>query len=123
MSLLALTLKSLEELHGGMVSKLFDRELKTAVADCKDRPGDKRPRVVTLRVSLTPNEVAGECETIEAAFTAATSLPKKQTRAYPMLVHHNDQISFSSNNAQDPRQLTFDDENEKQQGGTQPPEE
>lgn len=112
MPLMALELKTLEDLDDGRPVRAFMAELKRAIADCMDRPGDKNAREVTLQMKLKPTvDEEGNCERVQAEFHTKCKVPIRKTRPYsfecrkakdgPMLV-------FSSTSP-DVDQTTFDD--------------
>jgi hypothetical protein len=54
MALMQLKLDTLKDLDFGRPAVAFEQGLSDAVRDCNDRPGDKRPRHVTLDFVITP---------------------------------------------------------------------
>ena len=112
---IALSVEGLKALDNGLIAKLLDEEMKRAVKDCQDRPGDKKSRVVTLKINISPFDVAGggDLEGCYTSFDVDSTMPKKKSRDYPTLVHRNGQLSFSENNAENPRQGHIDDVLEK----------
>lgn len=49
-----LTLETLPEVARGTVQTAFDRLVAAAIADCIDRPAEKKPRKVTLAIAFSP---------------------------------------------------------------------
>lgn len=82
MPFLELTLASLDQLDDGRVSKAFLHELQRAVKDCMDRPGDKKPRTVTLELNIKPvvSSEGGliEMEGADGEFTIKSKVPLAQ---------------------------------------------
>lgn len=115
MPFVELTLKSLEELDDGRVSKAFAHELRRAVQDCLDRPRDKKARTVTLELSLTPC-VTDEGGIIEATgadgeFSIKSKVPTRKSKTYSFKANKKGQLAYSSESPENADQLTFDDVN------------
>jgi len=93
MGFVELSLTSLEELDDGRVSKAFQHELKRAVQDCIDRPGDKKPRKVVLELELVPvvNTENGllECEGADGEFTIKSKVPTRRSKKYGFRANKN----------------------------------
>lgn len=53
MPLVQLTLESINDLDDGRVAVAFMQELRRAVTDCMDRPGDTTARSVSLETALS----------------------------------------------------------------------
>jgi hypothetical protein len=53
-TLFALNAETLSHLDSGRASAALDQALKKAVLDCLDRPGDDRPRKITLCLEVKP---------------------------------------------------------------------
>lgn len=113
MPFLELTLTSLEDLDDGRVAAAFAHEMKRAVQDCMDRPGDKKPRVVTLELKLTPvAETQGglvECSGAHGEFSIKSKVPERRSKTYQFNANKKGQLSYSSNSPDNPDQTTFDD--------------
>lgn len=50
----ALNTKSLTEISRGLLAAAIDSELASIHADLADRPGNKKPRELTIKLRLTP---------------------------------------------------------------------
>lgn len=110
MSLIPLNLESLKELDAGKVSVAWDHELKRAVSDCMDRPGDKKPRVVTLELAITPVvSEDGGCEGAHGEFQIKSKVPTRKSRVYDFGVNRKGHVYFSDTSPDNLPQTTFDD--------------
>lgn len=66
-----------DHLSGGRVGIAFEDELKRVVQDCEDRPGDSKPRTVTLQLTIEPIlDQGGFCEEVRGKVRISSSVPK-----------------------------------------------
>lgn len=88
--LVDLNFSNLEFLDQGKVSKLLLIAMQRVSQDCRNRPADKRPRVVTIKFSVTPrmNEML-ECDAVYVDIKAETKVPTYQTESLPMKLTRN----------------------------------
>lgn len=70
-----LTFKNLVELDDGRLAVAFDRELRQALADLRDRPADKRKRKITLTVELQPLEHHGDFDGADIDYYVTSKRP------------------------------------------------
>lgn len=108
----ALTLSSIKDLDDGIVAKAFDHELRRAVADCMDRPGDDKARKVQLTVILEPvmNTNSRDAEDVNVEFEASSAIPKRKSKVYAMQPRKGGHLAFSVNNPTDPEQSSLADQ-------------
>ena len=112
MTMATLTLESLKELDDGRVQAAFMHELRRAVKDCMDRPGDKTAREVSLVFKLTP--IVGEegmCEGADGDFHIKSKVPTRKTKTYNFRTNTRGDLIYSSNSPDNADQLTFGDVN------------
>lgn len=113
MPFIELDLASLDKLDDGRVSVAFAHELKRAVQDCMDRPGDKKPRIVTLEFSLKPvcSTEGGvvEMDGADGDFKIKSKVPTRQTKTYSFRANKRGQLAFSSESPENADQTTFND--------------
>jgi hypothetical protein len=110
MPLVQFDIANIGDLDDGRVSVAFAHELRRAVMDCMDRPGDKKPRSVTLEFRLTP--VVGEegqCDGAEGEFEIKSKVPTRKSKTYSFSTNRKGHLIYSSNNPEDIDQATFDD--------------
>lgn len=80
-----LCLATLPELDGGIVNAAVNAALKRCEDDCRDRPGEERPRKVTLTIELTPvHNARGDLDSINVGCDVDDKIPKRQTKLFNM---------------------------------------
>lgn len=96
-----LNLQSLmESLDGGRISEAFQHELRRCIADCDDRPGDDKDRVVTLQFKMSPIcDDRGHCDEVKGKFHVSSTVPKRRSKVY----------SFGVRKKENKHQLVFND--------------
>lgn len=111
-----LTLASLGELDRGRVGHCVQLSIEAAVKDCRDRPGLKVARKITITVSIDPQmdeeeELAGN-ELLDAhvSVEVATKFPSRKSRTYSMGLTKRSAI-FNELTPDNVRQVTIDDPN------------
>ena len=110
MPLVPLTLESLNDLDDGRVAVAFMLELKRAVADCMDRPGDKNAREVSLVLKLAPVVADdGQCDSAHGEFQIKSKVPTRKSRVYDFGVNRKGHVYFSDTSPDNLPQTTFDD--------------
>ena len=99
MPLQLLKLETLAVLAHGKVGVAFDREVKRAVRDCIDRPGDDRARTITLQINVAPTAVMDgqsvTCEGAKAVAKVKSKLPDYETQQIDLGVRENGSAVFS----------------------------
>lgn len=113
MPFMELTLTSLDQLDDGRVAKAFLHELKRAVQDCMDRPGDDKARTVSLELKITPvvstaNGIL-EMEGANGEFSIKSKVPDRKSKTYSFRANKKGQLAYSSTSPEDADQTTFDD--------------
>jgi len=84
MSLEVLSTETLQHVDHGRPAAALDKAIERAIGDCMDRPGDNRPRKVTLTIAIVPvRDVVGDteivCDGLKAKFNVNESLPARET--------------------------------------------
>lgn len=105
-----LNLHSLNDIDDGRVAVAFMQELRRAVMDCMDRPGDKTSRVVALEFKLTP--VVGDegsCEGAIGEFHIKSKVPTRKSKSYSFGTNRKGHLIYSANSPENIDQTTFDD--------------
>lgn len=83
MALQHFSLGEVGKVDAGRVVEAFDAHVRKAIADCDDRPGNKRPRVVALKLSLVPRvREQGEAYEVSFAFAVEAKIPTTQSPEY-----------------------------------------
>ncbi len=88
-----LTLESLPELEAGIIKLAFDACALRAGHDCEDRPFDLKPRVIVLKVEVTPKVRGdGRPDGVGVQVFVDDKMPAKRTNKLHM---HIDQGSIT----------------------------
>lgn len=109
MSAKTLTLSTIQDLDGGKAALAVNHAIRQAVLDVEDRPGDAAARKVVLELSFKP-ELTNDTAALDVVTMAAkikTSIPHRQTVAYPMLPTGEGLLTFEEHSPHDPRQATM----------------
>lgn len=110
-----LSLDALKSLDLGVIDAMVSRHCQDIARDCIDRPTDKRPRRVTLEITMKPEAYSGPggqtfCEEVEATFDVTARLPNTRSRAYRLGVKADGSVIIQTDDANDPDQLSIGDE-------------
>lgn len=103
-----LNLATISDVDFGKADKAFQMALKRVVADCIDRPADKRVRKVTLQITLKPvvdiidNLVT--CEGASGAFQVRAKMPDYETGEVDFGVKNNGSLFFNPESPRNHRQ-------------------
>ena len=112
MALIPLTLDALKDLDNGKVDAAFQRELRHAIADCMDRPGDANARTVGLAAKITPVvDDDGSCSGACVEFTVKSKVPDRKSRPYSFGINKKGHLFFSDESPENVGQYTFSDVN------------
>lgn len=85
MTIQQLSLAHIEQIDGGKVAVAFAVELQHVIRDMLDRPGDNRPRKVSLNLELKPQcDDTGTLADVQVAFDIASAVPNRRSNAYNM---------------------------------------
>jgi hypothetical protein len=103
-------LENMASIDSGLTALLFNRELKKVVADCVDRPADKKARTVTLTVAIVPQCVDGVCETVLMETTVSSKMPAPRTKQYQVAVKGDGTLVANPASLDDAHQRTLDEE-------------
>lgn len=110
MALQELKLASLADFEDGRVAAVFDRHLRAAIADCEDRPSDKKPRLVTLTLAVLPVTLQdGSLVDVAIEARAAGKIPPHRSRTVACSVKHGGRVLFNGLSPDDPHQRTIDE--------------
>ncbi len=83
--LMQLDLENLKVLDDGRIAAAFAQELKHVVLDLMDRPGDDRPRNVSIKVHFKPLcDETGHCEAVNVSMEVGSKMPSRKTKVYSM---------------------------------------
>lgn len=113
MALRELNLEGLATIAGGRVDAAVNRQLKRAIADCEDRPGDKNPRKVVLTMLVRPvmlqdgavTDVNVECE-------VSSVVPKYISKPVDCRLKAGQRAIFNDMSEDNVNQMTLDEAGE-----------
>lgn len=109
--LVSLSVATLPRLQDGKAAAMIDHELTAAIRDCLERPVDKRPRVVNVKVKMSPvSDGEGICDSIKFSVEANHATPAQVTREYDAIPDRHGKILFSPTSPDQARQRTLMDE-------------
>lgn len=112
--------KTIISIQNGLVRARLDRAIDVCRTDCDERPTMKAPRVITLRISLSPVADAGKLDSVDVEFEVNETIPKAKTRKYSM---HADRRSgdllWNEVSPDDSRQMTMDGEDAEDETSTE----
>lgn len=104
-----LTLASLAEIDGGRLALAFEQALKRCVLDCEDRPGESKPRKLTLNLELTPTlDEDLVCDNVKLQFHISDNVPKRRTKKYDMSLRKGGHLLFQPDSLDNVDQTTFE---------------
>ena len=66
---------SLAKVRDGAVAAKLDAELVRLFSDCEDRPLMKKPRKVTLEITITPDGQTADLSEVSVSFNIKSSIP------------------------------------------------
>lgn len=103
------TLASLATIDGERIAIAFEQALKRVANDCDDRPGEKKPRTITLQLSIVPVlDAAGIADDCKVQATITDSVPKRKTRSYDMTMKKGGHLMFHPESVDDHSQEVMD---------------
>lgn len=110
MTLIPLNLTTLSLVDDGRIEKAFMQELRRAVFDCRDRPTEKKKRVVSLEATISPlfNTNTMIADDADVNFKIKAKIPTRESQTVVMRMNARDQLIFSDTD-RDVNQATFDD--------------
>jgi hypothetical protein len=104
------SLDTLPKLDDGKAALAFVEHVRRAARDCTDRPGEPKPRVVTLTVSVTPvMQSNGDCDEARVQIKVKSDTPVHQTKPYSFGLRANGVLVFSEHSPNDVNQTTLMD--------------
>lgn len=108
MTLIPVTLETIKDLDDGRVAAAFALELKRAVNDCMDRPGDANARNVYLECKLTPViGDDGQCEGANGEFQIKSKVPTRKSKTYSFGLNKKGFLYFSDESPDNVNQTTI----------------
>lgn len=80
MAVRTFSIGELSKVDGGRIAETFDELVRKAIADCEDRPANKKARTVSLVLSLVPR--VRDCYEVEFGFDVKSAVPTTHSPAY-----------------------------------------
>lgn len=114
-----LSAATINELEEGRIAAEFNRELGALAKDCYSRPGDKRPRQVTLKVTIKPvMDRDGHCDSVKLTADVSSRMPDLRSPEYVGMLKPSGEIQIQTTKGlhAEPNQLSFEDEAAKKRG-------
>jgi hypothetical protein len=90
-----LSLHEIADLDGGRIGEAMNQALKRIASDMDDRPGDDRPRKITLEIAAIPVVAeGGDAEGCKIQIQVKESLPTRKSKVYDMGLRRGGMVVF-----------------------------
>jgi hypothetical protein len=100
--------RSLAVLDGGKIDAALSKHLQRASVDCQDRPGDNKPRSVTIDITFQPVvEEDGDCLEAKMDVRIKSKVPVHQSKAYSVGLRRGGKFVFNEESLGNVNQNTF----------------
>lgn len=110
MALRELNLEGMADFAGGTVEAIFNRHIQRAILDCEDRPGEKKPRKVTLTANIVPIILQdGAASDVEVDCEVTCAIPKHISKTVDCRVKVGGRALFNDMSESDVDQMTIDE--------------
>lgn len=105
-----LDLEGLAEFAGGTVDAAFRHHVKRAILDCEDRPGEKKPRTITLSLKVVPVILQeGAVTDVQADCEVTSSVPKHVSRTVECRIKQGGRAIYNDLSEDNVDQMTIDE--------------
>jgi hypothetical protein len=114
-----LSVATINEMEDGRIAAEFNRELSALAKDCYSRPGDKRPRQVTLKVTIKPiMDRDGRCDSVKLTADVSSKMPDLRSPEYVGMLKPSGVIQIQTTKGlhAEPNQLSLEDEAARRKG-------
>lgn len=110
MAILQFGVEAFKDFDGGRLAALIEHELKNAVRDCQDRPGEKKARKVSVTFELKPqdSDKSGVIDGVSLSFQCKLALPTRQSISYSLGLKQNGALFYNEHSPRNHRQGTFE---------------
>lgn len=108
MAKFSLAMDSLAQLDNGLPAGVFDREVKKAIADCRDRHRLDKARTISMTVKITPHETDEEDVRVEVEISSV-KLPAASFDSVRMTTNRDNSAHFRSEFNDSPNQVSLFD--------------
>lgn len=105
-----LKFENLPLIDGGRIAVAFDQALARLAADCHDRPGDERDRVLTLQVKVKPVlDDDGQYEDAKLVAFLNEKIPDRKSKVIDLQPVRGGKFAFNDLSEDDAKQHTIDE--------------
>lgn len=102
-------LANLAYVSDGRINAIVKRHIERAILDCEDRPGDKKPRKVTLDLLVTPVVLQdGAVTDVNIEVEVSSRIPKHISPTINCMIKHGGKAVFNDMSESDVDQRTLD---------------
>ena len=112
MALQQFKLEKLAEFDGERLRRAFEQCMNHAISDCQNRPGLKKPRVVTLSftiVPIAPETRDDDLETVKLKYDTKAKIPDLSREGLSLAVRKGGMLVYNDASPDNVNQRTFDD--------------
>lgn len=110
-----LRFEEVPHLQDGRVAAHMNELQAAAIADCINRPGEKKERTVSLTLHFKPIPDGREVGDIDVSFSFKSTAPKRQCPGILMAPAGAESLMYSEHSPEDPRQDTFEFKREEEE--------
>lgn len=108
MAMVAFDARSIAVIDGGRIAEAINQELRKAALDCDDRPGDRRPRKVTLQLDMVPVvDDRGDCDSVNVTAQVKAIHPSRKSQKFDMSLRKNGVLAFNEESLDNADQQTL----------------
>lgn len=110
MALKEFGLSALPDFADGTLDIAFQQHVKRAIADAEDRPGDKKPRKVSIEFEIKPVVLQdGACANVEIDAKIKSAIPPHISRPVECKIKHGGRAVFNDMSPGNVDQRTLDE--------------
>lgn len=103
-------LSNLELIEDGKLADLFESMQKAIISDCMSRPDVDKARSLSLKISYTPIRIGESIVDIGVNFAlSAPTFPKGESFSCVAEINEREELEFSPESPDEPRQMNIDD--------------
>jgi hypothetical protein len=108
MAIQELSLKNLGDLDNGRISEAFQQKLRSIMVDCFDRPVDKNPRNLEMKIAVKPQcTPSGEFDGVKVEFEIKSKVPVIRSKTFSMDGDRKGHLKFNPDSLDNVDQGTF----------------
>lgn len=100
--------KTLAVLDDGVVAAMLNAHIRRAAQDCADRPGDVKPRLITLTIGIVPvPDQSGVADKAAAQCAVKSKMPDHKSRPVSLILKPNGNLLFNPDSLENVDQGTL----------------